>query len=290
MSTITHRTVRLLNVTRRPSRWGGLHAVSLVLWALGPAAHAGDVLLYASTGGDNPSGGGRVYTIDPDSQVVTLIGNTGFDRLGGLAFNAGGVLYGVSGGSAGPGTLMTIDRNNGQPSVIGDVGGIQGVDALAFGRNGTLYGGAWDGSQGTGALVTLDLSNGDVLTRVNFFGGSGNNFCAGLAFDGRFQLYASRGNSNGHTEDLDLVDIATGRLTPIGGATDIIADIWFAPDGRLFGGTPNGDLYRIDPSNGDKTLLFNTGVRISGLTGIPEPATVVLLATGGLVLLRRRTM
>jgi serine protease AprX len=76
-------------------------------------------LLYGSTGGDNASGGGRLWLIDVPNQTATLIGDTGFDRLGCIAFDSNGTLYGVSGGSSNQGTLMTIDPTNGTPTVIG---------------------------------------------------------------------------------------------------------------------------------------------------------------------------
>ena len=76
-------------------------------------------LLYGSTGGDHATGGGRLWLIDVANQSETLIGDTGFDRLGAIAFDSNGTLYGVSGASATQGTLMTIDPTNGTPTVIG---------------------------------------------------------------------------------------------------------------------------------------------------------------------------
>jgi plastocyanin len=61
--------------------------------------------LYGSTGGDNATGGGRLWLIDVTSQNATLIGDTGFDRLGGIAFDSTGTLYGVSGGATHPRAL-----------------------------------------------------------------------------------------------------------------------------------------------------------------------------------------
>ena len=47
-------------------------------------------LLYGSTGGDNVNGGGRLWLIDVTNQSATLIGDTGFNRLGGIAFDGNG--------------------------------------------------------------------------------------------------------------------------------------------------------------------------------------------------------
>jgi hypothetical protein len=59
-----------------------------------PRAEA-DTILYGSTGGDNATGGGATWLIDVTKQSATLIRNTGFDRLGGIAFDSKGTLYGV---------------------------------------------------------------------------------------------------------------------------------------------------------------------------------------------------
>ena len=237
-----------------------------------PRAVLGDTVLLASTGDSNAAGGGRIYRIDVDTQAVTLIGNTGLDRMGGLRFSRDGVLYGVSGGSASANDLVRIDPSTAAVTPIGTIpgsGSMNSVDGLCFNAANTLFGVAFDNSGGAGRLVTLDPATAAVLTSIVLFGASGNNFVAGCDFDAGGQLFGSRGNSSGHTEDLDRVEAATGELTPIGAATDIISDIAFAADGRLFGASPTGDLFTIDPIDGSKTLLFNTGVRMAGLTAEP---------------------
>ena len=49
-----------------------------------------DILLYGSTGGDNANGGGRLWLIDVTVQSASLLGDTGFDRLGSIAFDSSG--------------------------------------------------------------------------------------------------------------------------------------------------------------------------------------------------------
>jgi plastocyanin len=229
-----------------------------------------DILLYGSTGGDNANGGGRLWLIDVTTQTPSLIGNTGFDRLGGIAFDGSGTLYGVAGASGFPGTLMTIDPATGTPTVIGPISDTTlGVDGLRFNSQGVLYGAAFDNVNGVGKLLTIDPSNGNVLSSLTLVG-SGNSFCAGIAFDSLDALYGSRGNSSGRLEDLDLIEQITGVLTPIGAMEAIISDIAFTPDGTLYGSSPNGDLYSIDPITGAKALLFNTGIpQFSGLAAAP---------------------
>src|SRR5262249_54538845 len=236
-------------------------------------------LVYGSTGGDHASGGGRLLFIYVPNQKATLIGDTGFDRLRGIAFDSNGTLYGVAGASGNPGTLMTIDPTNGNAIVIGPISDpTLGVDGLRFNSQGVLYGAAFDNVNSVGKLLTIDPSNGNVLSSLTLVG-SGNSFCAGIAFDSLDILYGSRGNSNGRLEDIDLIDQVTGVLTPLGPMEAVISDIVFASDGTLYGSStdPGGnpsDLYSIDPVTGIKTLLFNTGImRLSGLAAPPASPT-----------------
>ena len=230
-----------------------------------PCARA-DTFLYGSTGDLNSNGGGRLYQIDVTTQNVTLIGNTGFDRVGGIAFNSSGFLFGVSGGSANAGTLLIIDPYTGAAFPIGLISNPNvGVDGLRFNAQDVLYGSAFDFSIGVGVLVTINPSNGNILSSLTLVG-SGNSFCAGIAFNPADTLYGSRGNATDRLEDIDLVDQVTGVLTPIGGLATVISDIAFALDGIFYGCSTNGDLYSINPVNGNKTFLFNTGVnKLSGL-------------------------
>jgi plastocyanin len=233
-----------------------------------------DILLYGSTGGDNASGGGRLWLIDVTTQSAFLIGDTGFDRLGGISFDNGGTLYGVSGGSGNQGTLMTIDPTNGEATVIDLLSDPNAaVDGLRFNSQGVFYGSSFDNSVSVGKLLTIDPSNAQVLTSLTLVG-SGNSFCTGIAFDALDLLYGSRGNSAGRLEDLDLIDQITGVLAPIGPMEAVISDIAFAADGTLYGCSPTGDLYSIDPITGTKTLLFNTGIaQLSGLAAAPAGPT-----------------
>jgi hypothetical protein len=238
-----------------------------------PRAEA-QTILFGSTGNLNSNGGGRLYRIDVTTQSVVLIGNTGFDRLGGIAFNNNGILYGVSGGSSNQGTLLTIDTATGTATVIGLISDPNlGVDGLRFNSQGVLYGSAFNNNSGVGVLVTIDPSNANILSSLTLIG-SGNSFAPGIAFDPSDVLYGSRGNSSGHLEDLDLIDQVTGVLTPIGPMdTVVISDIVFAADGTLYGSSPTGDLYSINPATGAKTLLFNTG--INNLSGLATTAAIL---------------
>lgn len=239
-------------------------------------------ILWASTGNFNANGGGRVYTIDLTTQTVTLVGDTGLDRLDALAFDNNGVLYGVANGSGGPATVYTINTTTAVPTLVGDITDPDrfGVGSIAFDFSGTLFAGSGLRNNPNeffeGRLLTLEPTTAAVLTDIAMTG-SGNRHLPGLAFDPNGQLFGSRGNSSGHTEDIVRINTTTGVQTAVGGTTRIISDIWFAPGGTLYAASPRdpdpsvtalGDLFTIDPVTGTKSFLFNSGIRISGMTGL----------------------
>jgi hypothetical protein len=246
----------------------------MVTLAMGPAP-ADAVILYASTGGDSGAGGGLLYSIDTATESVNLVGDTGLTRLGGIDFNSSGLLYGVDGGAVGPAGLFIIDPNTAAVTFVGPLDlapgvlRVDGVDALRFDAEGSLFGGGWDLVEQVGRLVRIDVPTGAVVS-AQTHSGVPTPFTAGLAFSRDGVLYGSRGNARSRTEDLVTLNRETGVLNSVGTATNVISDIWFNSDGTLYGGSPNGDLFTIDPATGAKTLLFNTGVRISGLTGIRD--------------------
>jgi hypothetical protein len=261
---------------RRTSLLVLLFTLTVAAWIAVVPRTAMAVTLYASTGGGGDTGDtGSLYKIDTEAQTVTFVGATGLSKLGAIAFDVNGVLYGVDGGSAGLSdpdlgqyaAFYVLDPSSGAATFIGNIVGVGGVDALRFNAAGTLYGAAFKNP--TSRLITINPATGTVLTAVTLTG-SGNAFPSGLAFASSGALYGSRGNSVGRLEDLVLINAITGAETPIGSATNVITDIWFNSDGTLYGGSPNGDLFTINRATGAKTLLFSTGIRIAGLAGIPE--------------------
>jgi hypothetical protein len=92
-----------------------------------------------------PSGAASLYSIDPGTGAATLIGATGFARVGAIDFNSAGVLYGV--GTVGTGTqayfaLLTINTTTGVGTEVAPLGEpeIYGAPDMSF-RNadGALY-------------------------------------------------------------------------------------------------------------------------------------------------------
>lgn len=64
----------------------------------------------------------KIYKIDGGTAVATLVGNTGLPPCPDLAFDAGGVFYGASGGGLATNNLITIAKSTGAGTVIGPIG------------------------------------------------------------------------------------------------------------------------------------------------------------------------
>jgi hypothetical protein len=265
----------------------GILLIAGFLWCAFPNATLGGITLYTSTATGRHSGiPGKIYSIDLDTGEVRLVaeapaGLESSSRLAALDFDRNGVLYVVTGGSIGPAFLLNVDVTTGEVQIVGEIplipsepsdpdADVQGVGAIAFDADGTLYGTQWDESIGNGKLITVNPTNAQLLSERETFGATGNNWVPGLAFSSDGQLFGSRGDSGGHEEDLVRVAKAIGELTPIGEATAIISDLWFSPDGQLFGSSPDGHLFLVDPVTGAKTIVLTTGLRMSGLTGLSD--------------------
>src|SRR5205823_12465032 len=91
----------------------------------------------------------NLYRVDESTGAATLVGDCGFTRLGGLAFNVSGVLYGVT-----PGALYTVNALIGQATRIGLLGSDHPEGGLAF-------------QPGTGALFAVKSTLADELVTLN---------------------------------------------------------------------------------------------------------------------------
>lgn len=127
-----------------------------------------------------------------------------------------------------------------------------------------------------GQLVTINPATGAVVSTVGPTNDSlGNNYgLTGLAYNPvNGLLYGSSANATvygaNQVRKLVTVNPATGAVTPIGpfnAGTITMSDIAFTSTGQLFGiGTrPGADLYRIDITTGQATLV---GATTAGTVG-----------------------
>lgn len=119
--------------------------------------------LYATviSGGGSPS---DLATVDPATGAATIIGQTGYAAITGLAYNsATGTMYGViGGGDAASGSLVTLNMATGVATIVGPTG-FDKVGSIEFGVDGNLYGG----------LTSNDAAQPNSLILINTLTGAG---------------------------------------------------------------------------------------------------------------------
>ena len=248
-------------------------------------------IIYGITGG---LGGSDLVRIDTETLNGTMIGSTGFDEVGGLAFGNDGTLYGIAAASD---MLITIDTTTGAGTSIGSTG-----RPISFSTGlsndpvtDTLYGVTSEGANMSSFLVTYSKIDGSATS----IGGTGTGAIVGLDFDTTGQLWGIDGLHEVN-EELIRIDKANGVTTVINsnslgefpgiGGFDIgINGTFWAVDS----GASNYRLLSLDSITGipvvigEITGITNNGA-MSGLASIPEPTTFLILGFGGLFFLKRR--
>ncbi len=204
----------------------------------------------------NTDAGSVLAVIDPATGVATSVGNTG-DAFAGLAFDATGQLFAVTGdGASSPETLFILGLVDASPTLFLTLGNGGGGEAIAFNpSDGLLYHGSGDFNPAERVFESVNLGSLAVtnipLTR------------------------------NGLPT---TIPTEIKALTHESGETLLLTD----PDG-------GGTLYRVTTS-GAVSFVGRMDHEAKGLafagndTVIPEPTTLVLFGTGlaGLAAWRRR--
>ena len=150
---------------------------------------------------------------------------------------------------------------------------------------GTLFATGFGGS--STILYTLDPVTGQetVVADTGL-----TNPLNGLAYDvDAGIMYAS----SGRTQELFTIDLGTGVPTLVGSMGVTVGSIEFGASGLLYGGggqQQRGNIYTIDPLTGSSTLVGATGLGtvVTGLTLLPAPSSLALLALAGMCTRRRR--
>jgi DNA-binding beta-propeller fold protein YncE len=195
------------------------------------ATMTGKQLFYTTSGaGTGLPNGAEIFAITVDGAKVTTrdVGPTYGGDCGSLALSPQGKLYSMCGALFGPQPqqLATINQETGRAHLFGvPVSGLA-VMAMAFGPDGTLYA------------------------------------VGGCTPDPNFECIPSAADYN----SLYKVNTRTGAFTRIGptGAAQLFMDLAFDSHGNMLGVTTTVNpsstpaiLYRIDPTTGTATELFN---------------------------------
>lgn len=246
---------------------------------------------------------GVLYDVNQTTGAATNPRPTGISNLAGIAFNSSGVLYGIS-IQAQSESLYRINPVTGASTFIGtssvfnsftdsfDEGDLR-FDPLS----GTLFGVEYQSvpfSIPVPEGFTIDPATGGIsnLFRLPCF----NNSCvvdySALAINSLGQLYildTASIDPFGHLIAGSGNPFTTALNLNLSGALGDLAGMDFDPTtGTLYvadGGTGGGNLYTLNPANGNLTLVGSLGLT-NGLAGlafspaVPEPGAFSLLIVG----------
>jgi hypothetical protein len=277
----------------------------IIVSVLTPLLNAG-IIMYGVNGGhgDSTPPNGDIVTVDQTTGAVTVLGASGFPRLGGIGILPDNTIYastlGGGGFPPGPGFVTTSDllkvALNG--TVLSDVGTIHVAsaagptlplaDLAVQPGTGTLYGISNDktapGGPAAGGLYTIN-PNTAIATLI---GQTAYSF-GSIAFapDGTLYLVgATTVMGPPVNPQLAKVNPATGATvgTPVGLAAFYGAFGIRPTDSTLFVG--NGDesqIFTLNPTTGAVTALSSTtGANFVGdlAFAVPEPGTFILVGLG----------
>ena len=261
-----------------------------VVLTLAPIASAGNVTLFTTSGLNSLLDEQELYSVNPTTCASTSVGSFGIDGyIAGLGYDPqNDVLYGTDTITD---DLYSINYSTGNATLIGGLGATL-MHGLAYDvSTAKLYGSGYDVSDG---LYEINVSTGSaaLIGDIGFFHPDHLNTVGGLAVHP--ETHVLYGSVSGPTEDWGAfieIDKSTGHGTLITEWTPHISGLAFHPQSNILYGIDNwsGQLYTIDITTGTPTLVGSTGLyNPNGLEFVPEPATILLLSFGAVILRKRR--
>ena len=184
-------------------------------------------------------------------------------------------------------SLFTLDLNTGLPTIIGGSGALPGdvyVSCLAINPiTNDMFAMSYNGN-----LYQVDKTNG----HRTFIGDvSSVNYSHGLAFSPDGVLYCSD-TIGTNSSKLFTINTETAEASFVAAIPrDYVVSIDFDMNGILYGAENGTDqLGIIDITNGQWTSICTVEDGIFGMAfgAVPEPATLLLLGFGGLLIRKRR--
>jgi glucose/arabinose dehydrogenase len=219
------------------------------------------------------------------SNQCSVFVDSGLSNPIGLTFDGGGNLYVVNNNY---GEIMKYTSTGGVLSNVATVfANMSTAGVLAFDNSGNLFVGS-----GSFQGINKFTSTGGVLSNVPTFFSSSDGPTWGLAVDSNRNVYAALPTAN-----------EIEKFTPAGVGTVFATNGLDWPSGLAF--DSNGNLFVTNVNNGTIMEFISTGGTLSNVGSvfaspgmitpqciavqvIPEPATLSLMALGGVALIRRR--
>ncbi len=200
--------------------------------------------------------GRELVTLHPASGIASRVGNTG-DRFAGLAFDAGGTLYGITGrGAQTPEALFVLSQTDAASSFVLSLADDVGGEAIAFAPDGLLY-----HASGADRFESVDL-DGPTVTDVGTCGAQATAAAALTHLGGDTLLLANR-----FSPEL-LAITKTGRRSVLGRMD-------YLSKGLAFAEVPFADLAldvddAPDPATAGETLTYTLTLTNDGPDDVPE--------------------
>jgi hypothetical protein len=265
---------------------------------MSPGAAQADSIIYVA--GSSNQFGKLDLTTDVYTNIGTMTLPSG-DNIFGMGFGADGRLYGLD-SQVPDAHLWQINTSTAATTDLGSIG-VSAIDATAN-ANGVMYGLNQDPSNST--FFTLSPPS-TTPTFVGPTGIVGTGLVAVMGSGAGAMIFAGATDTITGKTDLYRIDPATGAATLIGGTGFFVINGLFV-NGTLYGFDDNTNaIVTINTSTGVGTQVgtYNIGSTINVpdviyasapvlTASVPEPSSVVLgaialVASGSLVLLRRRT-